>query len=329
MFDVPAQVWILIAIGAIAFAPARYVFRHLIHSPSRRDITLPAEDLSWRTTADFIRSLTILSVLGGLAIFIFTSTAEEFAQSPRLVPILAAVFGAWALFTVALGFANGRIELLMKGFYDTFERHSHPNRFWASMGWNASLGFLMLWIALQANKDATAEIVADNCIQAKDIQQLEQQLSACDEFVRRQPNDPDAYLYRGLIFLEVGWLDQAVADFTRAHQLAPKDPWAIANRGVAWAGRNRANAEADFELVRSIDPSNPVMLRGEALLRKNAGDVPGAVERLSASLNRDPDNLWALRLRSELYWELGEQEKSIRDDRRWVQLNKQARNLRN
>lgn len=154
---------------------------------------------------------------------------------------------------------------------------------------------------------------------------LHQQLSACDEWASLRPHDSDAHLQRGLIFLDTGALDRAAADFTRAHELDPEDPWPLANRGLVFAWKeDQANAEADFALVRSIDHSNPVMLRGEALLRNNAGDLKGAVERLTESMKRDPDNLWALRTRSELYWELGEHEKSAQDDQRWVQLKREA-----
>lgn len=74
-----------------------------------------------------------------------------------------------------------------------------------------------------------------------------------------------------------------------------------------------------------MDPDNPVMLRGQALLKRNAGDMRGAVERLSASMSREPDNVWALRTRSELYWDLGEHEKSMADDRRVVELQTKQR----
>ena len=231
---------------------------------------------------------------------------------------------------VVRGFASGRSELLMRGFYDTYEREAHPKRYWASMTWNGVLGCLFLWLAYQTNEDASAQLLSSRCIHANDVDFLHQQLSACDEWISLRSRDPDAHLQRGLIFLDIGALDQAAADFTRAHELDPKDPWPLANRGLvsAWK-KDDANAQADFAQVRSADHSNPVMLRGEALLKRNAGDLPGAVERLTESMKRDPDNLWALRTRSELYWELGEQERSAQDDQRWVQLKKEARIERN
>lgn len=326
MFDeVPVRVWLLIAIAAIAFAPAQYVYRHIARSPSRRDITQPAEDLSWRTPGRLSLSLSMLAALLALAIFIFTPTAEQFASSPRFWPILMVGFGTLAGMTVVRGFATGRIEPLVKGFYNTYERPIHPKQYWASMAWNGALGCLLVWLAYQANEDASVQVIADRCVSATDIQHLEQQLSACGDFIRLRPNDPDGYMGRGLIYLNLGAFDQATADFTRAHDINPEDPWPLANRGIASAlKKNRVTAEKDFDAVRSIDPSNPVMLRGEAILRSDAGDIEGAVNRLTESMSRDPDNLWALRTRSELYWELGEHEKSARDDQRWVRLKKQT-----
>jgi Flp pilus assembly protein TadD len=104
------------------------------------------------------------------------------------------------------------------------------------------------------------------------------------------------------------------ADFTSAHELNPKDAWALANRGMANAWRNdRARAEADFKAARLIDPSNPVVLRGEGLLAMNAGQFRPAADRLTESLKIDPHNAWALALRSEAYRLLGEPEKASAD----------------
>lgn len=331
--DVPVRVWLLIAIAAFAWVPAFYVYRHFVHAPSRRDITQPAQDLRWRTSRDFIRNLAILALLIAVAVFIFTPTAEKFARSPRFLPLFTAAIGAWAVFLVAQGFISGRIQLLMRGFYATYERDAQPKRYWASMTWNALLGCMLLWFAHEANvdassepfADASAEASADTCVEAKDVEFLPQQLAACDQWISLRPDDPEAHLQRGLIYLELGAYDRAIAEMTRAHELDPRDPWPLANRGLARAWKNEGTkAQADFAVVRSVDPSNPVMLRGEALLMKSTGDLQGAVDGLTQSMKREPDNLWALRTRSELYWELGEYEKSAQDDQRWVRLNKKA-----
>lgn len=144
------------------------------------------------------------------------------------------------------------------------------------------------------------------------------------EAIRLSPDDADAYLNRGLIFLDTREYEKARSDFTKANKLDPKDAWALANRGMTYAWRNdRARAESDFNAARLIDPSNPVILRGEALLAMNAGNPALAVIRLTAALKAHPDDLWSLALRSEAYQLRGEREKAQADRERLKQLDQE------
>jgi hypothetical protein len=141
--QVPAQAWLLLAIGAPAYAPALYVYRYIVMSPSGRDITQPVEDLSWRTSPQFVRNVAILTALAALSVFIFTATAAQFAHSPNFLPILMIAGGAWSLFTVIRGFVTGQIEPLARGFHNTYQRETQPKRFWVSISWNAVFGFFL------------------------------------------------------------------------------------------------------------------------------------------------------------------------------------------
>ena len=396
MFDeVPVQVWILLAIAAAAYEPAHYLYEYVMHSPSRRDVTQPKEDTSWRTPRQLFRSLVILAAMLALVVFIFTPAAAHFARSPAFVPTLLACFGVWSLYTVLAGFMAGRIQPFIRGLNDTYERAAQPKRFWASLAWNAFFGGACIWLALEDYRQAPIEALEERCYNENTAYSPQQAMVACNklllsaddpprdradymhsrgiayhrlgeyvhavadyseaarldpgeyhphynrglayrelgdiprafsdftEAIRIRPDDADAYVERGLIFLEAGRLDEALADFTWSHDLDRNDPWPIANRGLTYAWKkDRERAEKDFAAVRVLDPANPVMLRGEAVIRMNSGDLPGAVDRLTASMGRDPDNLWALRTRSELYYELGEFEKSRQDDSRWLQLSR-------
>jgi tetratricopeptide (TPR) repeat protein len=326
MFDeIPFQAWLLIGIAVAAFVPAQYVYHHIASSPSRRDITQPPEDLSWRTNAEFLRSSAVLAALVGLAIFIFTPMAERFASSPSFSPALMVAIGAAALITVVRGLGTGRIEPLLNGFHTAFERALHPKRYWASIAWNAMLGCLLFWIAFQIHADEWSRANAERCALPQNFDNLERELATCAEYIRLRPDDPGGYMDRGLIFLEIGALDEAATDFTEAHRLDPEDASALANRGIvaAWM-KERTSAEGDLRAARLIEPENPAVLRGQAILKQDAGDIKGALDDLTASLARDPHNLWAIRTRAELYWELGDHEKSAADDARWLELNKRA-----
>lgn len=244
MFDqVPVRAWLLLLIAVFAFPAVQYLYRHLKHSPSRRDITQAAEDVSWRTTRRLAWSLSTLVGLLGLSVFIFTPAAEQFAASPRFWPILSAVFGAGVLSTVPLGVIRGRVQPLIRGLDGVYERESHPYRFWGSLAWNAALGSMLMWVAYQANEDASGQAAFEECAYDKGGV-LSRKLAACDELIQLRPNEPDGYMERGLIFLAVGALDPAAADLTRAHQLNPEDPWPLANRGLVWAWKkDRSRAE--------------------------------------------------------------------------------------
>jgi tetratricopeptide (TPR) repeat protein len=147
--------------------------------------------------------------------------------------------------------------------------------------------------------------------------------------VRVAADNADAYLNRGLIFLDNGKFDQAVADFTRASELKPNDPVPVANRGIAYAWmRDQDRAERDFVAVRALDPSNPVVLRGEALLSMNRGDINAAVDHLSAALNQDPGDSWSLAMRAKAYRQLGEYEKMRADASALQRLSKNPENAR-
>lgn len=132
-------------------------------------------------------------------------------------------------------------------------------------------------------------------------------LAEYGEAIRLDGDNADAYVSRGAIFLNSGKLDQAIADFTRARALIPRDPWPPANRGLAYAWKkDRARAEQDFAAARALDPANPILLHGEALLGMQAGDMPTAIDRLTAALKQDPKDKWALAQRATAYRRAGE-----------------------
>lgn len=397
MFDaIPTRVWLLIAIGAVAFVPARYVVRHIAHSPRRRDITQPPEDLSWRSTGQLVRSLAILVVAAALAVFIFTPAASQFAHSDWFLPTLGTAFAMFALYSVIQGFRTGRIEPLVRGFSRTYDRATQPKRFWASLCWNSLvtggffwLAFIMVW-----------KLPEDRCLNSEGAEAAQAKLSACTELLAHantadeqadilgeqgiayywlddytdavkaysraieldprdsyslynrglayeylgrpdlaladfsaslalRPDNADGYVERGGILLNLGNFDGAIADFTRAHEREPDEAMPLANRGLAhaWKGE-RALATADFEAVRKIDPSNMVLLHGEGVLYVKEHDLAKAVTLFTESLRKNPNDRWALHMRADTYWDMGELDKARDDDDRLAELKNGAGNIR-
>jgi tetratricopeptide (TPR) repeat protein len=395
MFDaIPTRVWLLIAIGAVALVPARYVIRHMAHSPRRRDITQPPEDLSWRSTGQLARSLAVLVFATALAVFIFTPAASQFAHSDWFFPILILAFGIFATGSVVQGWRTGKITPLVRGFSQTYERAAQPKRFWASLSWNAILavGFSLAAVV------GVRQIPHDRCFNPATADQAHTKLSACTELLAHadtadeqaailaeqglayhwladyrdalaaysraieldpkdsyslynrglvyemlenpaqaladfnaslalRPGNADGYLERGRILLNHGDFDGAIADFTRAHEREPDDAAPLANRGLTYAWKDdRAAATADFEAVKKIDPANPILLHGEAVLSLKEHDLTTAVALFTKALRKDPLDRWALHMRADTYWDMGELDKARDDDDRLAELKNGAGN---
>jgi hypothetical protein len=151
MFEsVPAQIWLLIVIGLAAYPAVQYAYRYVVHSPSRRDITQPIGDLEWRTPSRFALSAIFMLFLCGLAVFIFTPAAAEFAQSPSFFPLLLAGSAAYSGYVVVQGFLKGEVEPIIKGGLGRYQRINHPIRYWASMIWNILFASLCVFVAFKA-----------------------------------------------------------------------------------------------------------------------------------------------------------------------------------
>lgn len=293
--QVPVQGWLLLAFAAAAYAPARYVYRYIARSPSSRDITQPTEDLSWRTSGQLVRSLAILGTLAALSVFIFTAAAVQFASSPTFWPILMVACGAWALATVARGFSKGRVLPFAQGFYNTYERQSHPRRFWASMGWNALLGCLLLWLAFQMNEQAAVQALEDRCYHAKNAYSPQEELSACNQLIgergRRDKDMASLVAARGSAYFRLGDYRHAMIDYTKAIRLDPDDSSSRFNLGLVDEQLgNKAGAIANYSAAirAGADDADAYFNRGLILL--DSGKLDEAVADLSRAHELKPND---------------------------------------
>jgi tetratricopeptide (TPR) repeat protein len=142
------------------------------------------------------------------------------------------------------------------------------------------------------------------------------------------PASKDQFMRRGLVFLDAGKFDEAIADFDRVIALDPKDAWALADRGVArvWK-RDFGTAQKDLAAAEAIDPNNLVLLRGRALEAELKGNYESAAELYSKSLEREPESAFVLGHRALVYRALDQDQKALADSDQalkklpsWVEL---------
>jgi tetratricopeptide (TPR) repeat protein len=110
-------------------------------------------------------------------------------------------------------------------------------------------------------------------------------------------------LNRGWVHLTAGELDKAVADYTEAIRLDPKNARAYDGRGDAYFGKTDWNAAiADYTEAIRLDPKSilPYHNRGRAYLSK--GDYDAAVADCTEAIRLDPKCVWAYNNRGVAYF---------------------------
>ncbi len=131
--------------------------------------------------------------------------------------------------------------------------------------------------------------------------------------LQRDPRLGNAYILRGQVYLELGQLPQALADFDQATQLAPRRPEPYLYRGLIrqWQGDLEGATAELTELVR-LHPSAPYHLRLASLLIQQ-GSLPLALIHLDEAICRDPTLAPAYACRATVYGYLGEWEVAVAD----------------
>jgi tetratricopeptide (TPR) repeat protein len=100
---------------------------------------------------------------------------------------------------------------------------------------------------------------------------------------------------RGSILMEGGYFPEAIASFSKALELEPKNVVALSNRAIAYSWIDKFDfAKKDVEATLSIDPANGVALRARGLTAERSKDCARAVEAYTASLQFQTQNPFAL-----------------------------------
>jgi tetratricopeptide (TPR) repeat protein len=106
---------------------------------------------------------------------------------------------------------------------------------------------------------------------------VRESIAEFDEVLRANPDDADAYNFRGIAWFSSNEFDRAIADYTEAIRLDPGAPFFYSNRGYS---RRKAGdldgAVKDFDKALSLDPSHDHALKGRAIAHARRGDAAAA-----------------------------------------------------
>lgn len=120
------------------------------------------------------------------------------------------------------------------------------------------------------------------------------------------PTTANEYNGRGFLYLDTARYDEAIADFTKAIALEPKNGLAFANRGIARVWKDDPGAVTDLDAAAALEPRNAVVFRGRGLLAERKRAWPEAIAAYGRSLDLEPDNVFALHHRVSAYRAMGD-----------------------
>ena len=119
----------------------------------------------------------------------------------------------------------------------------------------AAVGQYDLWIAAHADENAMATALNGRCwARAQLGQDLDKALGDCNRALRmvKTPGFLDS---RGLVYLRLGRLDEAIADFDAALAQNPKLAWSLYGRGLARLRKGlKAEGDADIKAALGLRP---------------------------------------------------------------------------
>ncbi len=137
-----------------------------------------------------------------------------------------------------------------------------------------------------------------------------------------------AYNNRGSAWLTKDAFQKAIADYTKAIELEPKNFMIYKNRGYAWLLKKEQNeAIADFSKAIELNSkyTEAYYLRGISLLSK--GDHDKAIADLTKTIELNPKHVYSLHNRSIAYEEKGMFTEAVADARRVTEISPDKRYL--
>ena len=169
-------------------------------------------------------------------------------------------------------------------------------------------------IRMQRTESRYYLLYAELLVQREKIQPA---IRALDRAIRFDPDDPEPYRQRGILFQRLGYAWRAIGDFTRSLELKPEQTDVLVMRGQASLRSGDADqALRDFELAITRAPNQLDAFLGRARALAARGDSQAALIWLTKSIHRfaEPyERAALLYCRGNIFYETGRIERAIND----------------
>src|SRR5690242_3218532 len=147
---------------------------------------------------------------------------------------------------------------------------------------------------------AASQTDRDQCADIRNRDAADQNIAACTRIIddRSEPDQAAARGNRCALWITKGSVDRAIADCDEAIRLNPKDADAYVNRGSSHAAmRDYDRAIADFDAAIRLNPALAMAYNNRGVARRNKGDLAAAIADYGEAIRLAPNLAMAYRNR--------------------------------
>ncbi len=152
---------------------------------------------------------------------------------------------------------------------------------------------------------------------------FEQARAAAAQIVARDPNNAEAYAYRGFVeYIEGGKPEPAIKDLTKAIQMEPRNGTYAAFLAMATIEPESAKQYAEKAAQLLYEPTTALEFFSRGRMMLLLGKQVPALEDLTDAIKRAPDFAFAYSWRARIYSDRKEYSKAIDDLKKVMSINR-------
>ena len=147
-------------------------------------------------------------------------------------------------------------------------------------------------------------------------------IAAFSEAIRLDPKNVNAFGNRGIAYAKKGNNDRAIADYNDVIRLSPNYANAFLNRGIAYGKKgDNDRAIADFMEAIRLDPKNANAFFDRGIAYGKKGDNDRAIADYNEAIRLNPNYALAFNNRGFSYFKKGDNRRAIADYNEVIRLD--------
>lgn len=155
----------------------------------------------------------------------------------------------------------------------------------------------------------------------KKIPNLDKEIRALDDRLKKQPKDADAFYNRGILYASKGDLEQAIIDYSAAIKIEKNHGDAHYNRGLAYVKKERyGEAVRDFSAVIESAPDSVDALCNRGNAYYQLGNYNAAIKDYTTAMKWSPGDADLYHNRGIAHGANGAEQDALKDTEKAAQL---------